>query len=459
MKNYISKIKAVTLIAMMVFLPINLSSAWHSYSDMEDTDKIGESYPDSWRTPHISPEDTAEDEKRKGSEYEDASQKSSESIIRRVMDRIVIAVVKFISGIKEWVNNMRLSFFFNMLSNIVESGEISERMEIIEDEDASHEDRVEGMKSLTLMLLSREVCMDRGEEGEFQLGIDEREEVANAVIDNISLLSDTGDKELVLERLWVFAGSDPDICEKTRERIQSVIEEDFVNERNERIWNEFSVFVMENQRELSEADEEVFYSVLSSLPEDMLPPLIIFEEDTAIPSLGGYDVFSRKVMMRTNNPKVLFHEIGHFVDYNGLSREENRQWEELWGSSRRIEDYGKPDGIANRTEDFAVLYDSYVTDTLGFTLQTIENTRESGRDVRLRKIEFMAELFSHESSSGSKDLTYVYEIQGISGEFPPVEVQEDISVVRKTVALTEQEIDGETYMLPDFNDVYEEEVF
>ncbi len=453
MKINILKIKALTLIAMIIFLPVNLSSAWHSYSDMEDTEKIGESYPDSWQTPYVSPGDTAMEEKAKNSVYEEAPRKSAETIIKNIVHSIMITVYDIIQPVVDWINNVIFNIQMNRLSRDYESDGFNERMKIIADEDTGEEERANSINELSVLIASRELFRDRSETHAFNISIKDRQKAAHLILDNISLLSDPDEKENVLKNLWVFVACDPRVDDETRDRIVLKIEENYINSRNEKIWNEFSVLILDTRRDLDENSQKLFYSVLSSLPEEMHPPLISYKNER--PNVAGsYSIFNREVKIMSGNPRVLYHEIGHYTHFCFMDISECARWRHLWNESGEDEDYAYAYGSTDIREDVATMYEFYTYNTEGFLIQTIQNTKNSGRDIRLRKFEEIAGFFSHTRETGDGEIleaTYVYEIDGNSDSLP--------SITRRSVAISPVDIEGETYMLPDFNEVYEERVF
>ncbi|GEM_PF-3250842 len=228
---------------------------------------------------------------------------------------------------------------------------------------------------------------------------------------------------------------------------------------SERIFEEYGVFLVGNY---NERNEQTVNAVLESILPAMQPPGIFFDHNIDdfglyIPSVSAVAI--RSNMFNLNTIRVLYHEIGHYVDYELFDEgmitmregvpSRNSEWSRLWDESSESEDYARMYGEVNAREDFATMFEAYTINTRYFIIQTMENTRNSGRDVRLRKFEYITDLFAHEHTLEDGTVvqaTYVYEFNFRE-------------IIRRTVALAETEINGETYLLPDFNAVYDTQHF
>ncbi|MGM0568506.1 MAG: hypothetical protein ACQESB_04725, partial [Elusimicrobiota bacterium] len=262
---------------------------------------------------------------------------------------------------------------------------------------------------------------------------------------------DAGRKEEIAIGLWGFS---EDLSDTARSEVRSYIEDNHINDINERVWNEFGVILV---GDLDNVSEKNFYRTFALLLEEMLPPFVAYE-DLPWPRINGiYSTPSREIRIdieADSIPRVLFHEVGHYIHYGFNDKEKLETWSKLWDKSEQSVDYARKYGQRNIVEDFATMFEAYTFgNTRNFLAQTISNSY-SGRDVRLRKIEFISGLFTHEAvlEDGSiTEATYVYDVKkdDESGEY---------IFGRKAVALAEMEINGNIYILPDFERVLSETI-
>ncbi|HEO63942.1 MAG TPA: hypothetical protein ENN78_01585 [Candidatus Omnitrophica bacterium] len=288
----------------------------------------------------------------------------------------------------------------------------------------------------------------------FNPGISLQEKVAEYLLNNLDgLKEDSEIKRIVIgSLLWSGAVQNSSIDSLLKERITSEIEARCITEDNRSIWEDFGVLVL---GEFDELEHLVIYAVIDFLPPAIKPPYFI--TTGRIGPNGNYDFVLKTVVLNMELvsasflARVLIHEIGHHVHCGQFTAEENDRWKELWALSLELEDFACYYGRENMLEDIATAFESYVYNTQGFLAQTTANLEQSGRDVRLRKIEFLAKLFAHTSADGTP-VTYAYEIHGSPfGDY--------FSITLRQVALAEQVIVGETYLLPDCDRVINSRVY
>lgn len=240
--------------------------------------------------------------------------------------------------------------------------------------------------------------------------------------------------------LWGIIAEDPQVSPESKEWIKSEIEQNFIDSKNLWFWESFGILILQIDRDLDSREYYAIYKVVNLLPRDKLPSVISLLENPAAPP-GAYRFQSRVIeIYEPGKLSALFHEIGHYIQYSQFSFEQDLEWQKLFDASERLEDFAEDYGMKSEKEDFATMFEAYILDTMVLLDRAVKNISNQGNDVLLKKVEFIAKLFSQNitlDDGRTIKATYIYK------------VNEHGEIIRKTVILTEQEIYGRTYLLPD----------
>lgn len=236
------------------------------------------------------------------------------------------------------------------------------------------------------------------------------------------------------------------------------------------IWEQFDILVLEGTAILNQLDSTTLYKHILAFPPSKanILRLITFMEGRFIYDfIGPYSGIQRgrriELLIDTkggyvDNPNMfapnrgrwaLFHEFAHVLHQEMASiglGELSEQYSTLHAEQVEAfkEDPSAFDfeitGVQERAqmnvrEDFAHTFEAYALGTEKL-LSKSKNSKYSS--ILIKKLSIIAQTVGFVSEDGTRR-TYVYEV-GSNGV-----------ITRKEVALTEQTINGETYLLPDFN--------
>jgi len=201
------------------------------------------------------------------------------------------------------------------------------------------------------------------------------------------------------------------------------------------IWNKYEILVIKGTNEFSEADLSLISNLLDSLPSHLLEGVkVIVNYLWAIRSMGtagftdgegGIGMFftSERNLDPTLPPTgmtlpqffidVLYHEIGHTIDFDILTPDQRKEFDRLNKlSGNNPQNYARLYGMYNRWEDFATMFEAYTYDTIALLIRAKVQAEDNDptNDILLEKVKFFAKLFAHEGEDG-KMYTYIYKIE------------------------------------------------
>ncbi len=255
--------------------------------------------------------------------------------------------------------------------------------------------------------------------------------------------------------LLTALSQDTELPTSTKDNIrQWITDADIFNTRSSDIWDEFNVLTIGHSSDyFNSAAVPAIYNVLNALPEGMRPAVISLE-DLNNPQVTGYYSISNATIglgyTEDNSAQAyesnLLHEIGHYVFYNEkMDAALQNKLQELWQQSSSLLDYSRPYASTAFTEDIASTFQDYMVDSENLVGRATLLAQTAGiqDDGLLAKASVFAQVFAHEkqTSTGEKTYTYVYDIASNG------------AITRKETALTQQTINGKTYLLPDMSQI------
>ena len=211
------------------------------------------------------------------------------------------------------------------------------------------------------------------------------------------------------------------------------------------IWNDFGILVIRlKDKDFSEFDLDTIYSVLSSLPANLITPVkVIGSSNTQemmvvarVSSSGLIEIYVHFDIWGGCANYILFHEIGHLVDWHSLTPDQRKEFDRLHalsytGSGDSWKNFARPYGEENREEDFATMFEAYTQDTLSLLARAKTYAEEDPiNNLLIEKVKFMAKLFAHRGRDG-KMYTYIYKVEN-DGTIKRAEVElgsDDLPVI------------------------------
>jgi hypothetical protein len=186
---------------------------------------------------------------------------------------------------------------------------------------------------------------------------------------------------------------------------------------------EFKIVFAFSDRALPlESDQcRVMLQALRSLP-DPLPQGIVTVEQ--VPPQGGIaGTYSPGLAPRIRVfgsfsggelARIFFHEVGHHVQFQHFSKEQEKHWTELHRlSANESSAFARLYGKENEFEDWASLFEAYTRDAI-FEVEAAKKATEPGSPVLVEKYRFLIQLLRHERNG--KAHTYIYRTDRLGPE-------------------------------------------
>ncbi|MBU4346646.1 MAG: hypothetical protein KKH29_04900 [Candidatus Omnitrophica bacterium] len=279
--------------------------------------------------------------------------------------------------------------------------------------------------------------------------------IKEGMVSQLISIAANGSEDFIARRnaLVVLLGGIAKDPEVNSSYLKQEIANRIVTERNRDIWDRFGVLVMDEvTHPITTEISSTISRVLDALPETFSPPLISFGESGIFSASYNPDTGIIIGGNHNTDPNTYFHEIAHYIDFNVLTDAQHEEINRLFQlSGNTLANYAKQNdyGRLNSAEDFATMFEFYTGDTVAALTQAANSPGDS-KNILSQKNQLIANILAHNitlSDGRSVNATYVFRITG------------DGAVIRKEVALTEQTVNTRTYLLPNFNVVYNEIIF
>jgi len=192
-----------------------------------------------------------------------------------------------------------------------------------------------------------------------------------------------------------------------------------VNTQNKAIWEKYGVLVLVKPEVADLVNEALWQKIdtaIANIPADKRPTIISLQDvmsdgnkQESLSNVGSYDSAISTIDLKVNQAlpfknTYVYHEAGHHLQANAMTKDQISKWDELWLQSDGIEDFVEEYSTTNKDEDYAtmmetVLNEYFLPDNQKTVLNRAKEQNKANDPTLLNKYLLAEDYWGIESSN------------------------------------------------------------